>query len=88
MQKRDEEKKQEEENKEAIQKEATEIKRFEKLLHLNKRKNKSLPQSYKDDGMDYILNAVDPKWLAAKKYCDVESDSEAEDELPAFGDSK
>ncbi|KAK2141331.1 hypothetical protein LSH36_1120g01062 [Paralvinella palmiformis] len=41
------------------------IKQLEKQLKLNKRKRKSLPLSFKNDGLDYILNAVDSDHLQA-----------------------
>ncbi len=51
-----------------------EIKRLEKRLGLNKRKNKkSMPQSFTDDGLDYILGILEPGASAAGLY---ESDEE------------
>ncbi|OWF40014.1 nucleolar MIF4G domain-containing protein 1-like [Mizuhopecten yessoensis] len=35
------------------------LKQLEKQLHLNKRKKKTLPQSFVADGLDYLLDAVD-----------------------------
>ncbi|KAI0224684.1 hypothetical protein LSAT2_024318, partial [Lamellibrachia satsuma] len=39
------------------------IRQMEKNLRLNKRKSKNLPQSFVNDGLDYILDAVDGKLL-------------------------
>lgn len=51
-----------------------EIKRLEKRLGLNKRKNKqSMPQSFTNDGLDYILGILEPGASAAGLY---ESDEE------------
>jgi len=47
------------------------IKKLEKQLKLNKRKGKGLPASFKDDGLDYLLDALDPDKLQ-----NVESDDE------------
>ncbi|XP_072110143.1 nucleolar MIF4G domain-containing protein 1 [Mobula birostris] len=46
---------------EANQEEEREIKRLEKALGLNKRKNKAtIPQAFARDGLDYILGIVEP----------------------------
>ncbi|XP_078393240.1 nucleolar MIF4G domain-containing protein 1 [Cetorhinus maximus] len=46
---------------EANEEEEREIKRLEKALGLNKRKNKSaIPQAFARDGLDYILGIVEP----------------------------
>lgn len=51
-----------------------EIKRLEKRLGLNRRKNKkSLPQSFANDGLDYILGILEPGASATGLY---ESDEE------------
>lgn len=51
-----------------------EIKKLEKRLGLNKRKNKkSLPQSFANDGLDYILGILEPGASATGLY---ESDEE------------
>lgn len=39
------------------------IKKLEKQLKLNKRKTKTLPTSFKDDGLDYLLDVLDPENL-------------------------
>jgi len=53
-----------------------EIKKLEKRLGLNKRKNKkSLPQSFANDGLDYILGILEPGASATGLY---ESDEEIE----------
>ncbi|XP_061878076.1 nucleolar MIF4G domain-containing protein 1 [Entelurus aequoreus] len=51
---------------EANEQEDREIKKLERFLKLNKRKNKkSIPQSFVDDGLDYILGVLDSDTLAA-----------------------
>ncbi|XP_026071376.1 nucleolar MIF4G domain-containing protein 1-like [Carassius auratus] len=71
-----------------------EIKRLEKRLGLNKRKNKkSIPQSFTDDGLDYILGILEPGASATGLY---ESDEEMDidkakdnfDELDEDSDGK
>ncbi|XP_016295443.1 nucleolar MIF4G domain-containing protein 1-like [Sinocyclocheilus anshuiensis] len=70
------------------------IKRLEKRLGLNKRKNKkSLPQSFTNDGLDYILGILEPGASATGLY---ESDEEMDidkakddfDELDEDSDGK
>ncbi|XP_057679777.1 nucleolar MIF4G domain-containing protein 1 [Corythoichthys intestinalis] len=54
---------------EANEQEDREIKKLERYLKLNKRKNKkSLPQSFVADGLDYILGALDADTLATGMY--------------------
>ncbi|XP_054621547.1 nucleolar MIF4G domain-containing protein 1 [Dunckerocampus dactyliophorus] len=54
---------------EANEQEDREIKKLERYLKLNKRKNKkSLPQSFVADGLDYILGALDSDTLVAGMY--------------------
>ncbi|XP_077592327.1 nucleolar MIF4G domain-containing protein 1 [Stigmatopora nigra] len=54
---------------EANEQEDQEIKKLERVLKLNKRKNKkTLPQSFVDDGLDYILGALDSGTLGAGMY--------------------
>ncbi|XP_076017192.1 nucleolar MIF4G domain-containing protein 1 [Genypterus blacodes] len=54
---------------EANEDEDREIKKLERCLGLNKRKNKkTLPQSFVADGFDYILGALDPGSSAAGMY--------------------
>jgi hypothetical protein len=48
----------------AIQREEKTVKQLEKQLHLNKRKSKTLPQSFMDDGLDCIL-----LYRCGKFYC-------------------
>ncbi|XP_069067249.1 nucleolar MIF4G domain-containing protein 1 isoform X2 [Pleurodeles waltl] len=61
---------------EANEQEEKEIRRLERNLRLNKRKNKtSLPQAFVQDGLDYILGALEPGATASGLY---ESDEEAE----------
>lgn len=38
------------------------IKQMEKKLFLNKRKNKNMPKSFIDEGLDYLLEVVDKKY--------------------------
>lgn len=61
---------------EANEQEDKEIRRLERSLRLNKRKNKSsLPQAFVQDGLDYILGALEPGATASGLY---ESDEEAD----------
>ncbi|KAM3860518.1 nucleolar MIF4G domain-containing protein 1 [Diretmus argenteus] len=54
---------------EANQAEDREIKKLERFLGLNKRKNKkTLPQSFASDGLDYILGVLDSGSSAAGMY--------------------
>ncbi|CAL1287966.1 unnamed protein product [Larinioides sclopetarius] len=46
---------------EANKEEEKTIKRMEKLLKLNKRKKKKLPSSFKDEGLDYLLDVIESK---------------------------
>lgn len=39
------------------------IKKLEKQLKLKKRKGKGLPTSFKEDGLDYLLDVLDPEKL-------------------------
>lgn len=41
--------------------EEREIKTLEKQLHMNKRKTKALPKAFIADGLDYILDCIDPE---------------------------
>ncbi|XP_069504069.1 nucleolar MIF4G domain-containing protein 1 [Ambystoma mexicanum] len=60
---------------EANEQEEIEIRRLEKILRLNKRKNKNtLPQSFAQDGLDYILSALEPGATVSGLY---ESDDDA-----------
>ncbi|XP_064188848.1 nucleolar MIF4G domain-containing protein 1 [Anguilla rostrata] len=67
-----------------------EIKKLERYLGLNKRKNKkTLPQSFAADGLDYILGALEPGLSATGMY---DSDEEmevtdAKDKLKKLEDS-
>ncbi|KAK5849570.1 hypothetical protein PBY51_013896 [Eleginops maclovinus] len=65
---------------EANEQEDREIKRLEKYLGLNKRKNKkSLPQSFVADGLDYILGALDSGSSAGGLYDEDEDMEMAKD---------
>nr|XP_046226579.1 nucleolar MIF4G domain-containing protein 1 isoform X2 [Scatophagus argus] len=56
---------------EANEAEDREIKKLERCLGLNKRKNKkSLPQSFVADGLDYVLGVLDPGSSAVGMYGD------------------
>ncbi|GFQ93828.1 nucleolar MIF4G domain-containing protein 1 [Trichonephila clavata] len=46
---------------EGIEEEDKVIKKFETLLKMKKRKRKNLPAAFKDDGLDYLLEAIDKK---------------------------
>uniref|UniRef100_A0A3Q0SEB9 Nucleolar MIF4G domain-containing protein 1 n=1 Tax=Amphilophus citrinellus TaxID=61819 RepID=A0A3Q0SEB9_AMPCI len=60
---------------EANEQEDREIKKLERCLGLNKRKNKkSLPQSFVADGLDYILGVLDSGSSAMGMYEDDEED--------------
>lgn len=62
---------------EANQEEEKEIKRLEKALGLNKRKNKTtIPQAFTRDGLDYILGIVEPGAATAMSGLYEESDDE------------
>lgn len=65
----------------AIQREEKTVKQLEKQLHLNKRKSKSLPQSFMDDGLDYLLDVVDKDKVSA-----LYDDSDLEDDLHGHKD--
>jgi nucleolar MIF4G domain-containing protein 1 len=39
------------------------IKKLEKQLRLNKRKTKALPASFKEDGLDFLLDVLEPEGL-------------------------
>ena len=47
----------------ANQEEEQTIKKLEKQLKLNKRKTKGLPASFKEDGLDYLLDVLDADTL-------------------------
>ena len=49
------------------------IKKLEKQLKLNKRKTKGLPASFKEDGLDYLLDVLDADTLQ-----NLESDDDSE----------
>ncbi|XP_078280978.1 nucleolar MIF4G domain-containing protein 1 isoform X2 [Rhinoraja longicauda] len=62
---------------EANEEEEKEIKRLEKALGLNKRKNKTaMPQAFVRDGLDYILGIVEPGAATALSGLYEESDDE------------
>ncbi|XP_063421537.1 nucleolar MIF4G domain-containing protein 1-like [Mytilus trossulus] len=62
----------------AIQKEEKMLKQLSKQLHLNKRKSKTLPQSFLNDGLDYLLDVVDKDKVTA-----LYEDSDIEEETTA-----
>ncbi|XP_069552385.1 nucleolar MIF4G domain-containing protein 1 [Brachyistius frenatus] len=84
---------------EANEQEDREIKKLERYLGLNKRKNKkSLPQSFVADGLDYILGVIGSGSSAVGMYDDdddmdtakdnfekLDEDEEAEDEVASEG---
>lgn len=64
---------------EANEQEDREIKKLERCLGLNKRKNKkSLPQSFVADGLDYILGVLDSGSSAVGLYEDEDDDVDME----------
>lgn len=75
---------------EANEQEDREIKKLERCLGLNKRKNKkSLPQSFVADGLDYILGVLDSGSSAVGLYEDDDVDMEtAKDNFKKLDDSQ
>lgn len=82
---------------EANEQEDREIKRLERYLKLNKRKNKkSIPQSFVADGLDYILGALDTGMydsddnmdLAKDNFKQLEVDDLEEDEKDLASDGE
>ncbi|XP_061521732.1 LOW QUALITY PROTEIN: nucleolar MIF4G domain-containing protein 1 [Phycodurus eques] len=70
---------------EANEQEDREIKKLERYLKLNKRKNKkSLPQSFVADGLDYILSALDSDTLASGMYDSDDNMDLAKDNFEQF----
>lgn len=60
---------------EANEQEEREIRRLEKSLKMNKRKNKSsLPQAFTQDGLDYILGVLEPGGATIGLYDDDEEE--------------
>ncbi|XP_040290126.1 nucleolar MIF4G domain-containing protein 1 [Bufo bufo] len=67
---------------EANEKEEKEIKRLERSLRMNKRKNKSsLPQAFTQDGLDYILGVLEPGGSTSGLYDDEEEEANTTDKL-------
>ncbi|XP_056375545.1 nucleolar MIF4G domain-containing protein 1 [Hyla sarda] len=68
---------------EANEREEKEIKRLEKSLRMNKKKNKksSLPQAFAQDGLDYILGALEPGGATFGLYDDEEEEANTADKL-------
>ncbi|KAL1437046.1 hypothetical protein MTO96_049054 [Rhipicephalus appendiculatus] len=54
------------------------IKQMEKLLFLNKRKNKNMPKSFIDEGLDYLLEVVDKKYQNTHEESDNDDSNVAE----------
>lgn len=46
------------------------IKQMEKKLFLNKRKNKNMPRSFIDEGLDYLLEIADKKYQDSRRQSD------------------
>ncbi|XP_040022796.2 nucleolar MIF4G domain-containing protein 1 isoform X2 [Gasterosteus aculeatus] len=70
---------------EANEEEDREIKRLERRLGLNKRKNKkTLPQSFSVDGLDYILGVLDSGSSAAALYDEDDGDEDMEKAVDNF----
>ncbi|XP_066441831.1 nucleolar MIF4G domain-containing protein 1 [Eleutherodactylus coqui] len=64
------------------EKEEKEIKRLERSLRMNKRKNKaSLPQAFTQDGLDYILGVLEPGGSTFGVYDDEEEEVNTTDKL-------
>ncbi|XP_029385173.1 nucleolar MIF4G domain-containing protein 1 [Echeneis naucrates] len=71
---------------EANEQEDREIKKLERCLGLNKRKNKkSLPQSFMADGLDYILGVLDSGSSAAGLYDEDDDMDMAKDNFEKLG---
>ncbi|XP_075068220.1 nucleolar MIF4G domain-containing protein 1 [Mixophyes fleayi] len=67
---------------EANEKEEKEIKRLEKSLRMNKRKNKSsLPQAFTQDGLDYILGVLEPGGSVSGLYDQEDEEANTADKL-------
>ncbi|KAM4706133.1 nucleolar MIF4G domain-containing protein 1 [Rhinophrynus dorsalis] len=67
---------------EANEKEDKEIKRLEKSLRMNKRRNKkSLPQSFTQDGLDYILGVLEPGGAMSGLYEEGEEEAATAEKL-------
>ncbi|KAL6097731.1 nom1 [Pungitius sinensis] len=70
---------------EANEEEDREIKRLERRLGLNKRKNKkTLPQSFTVDGLDYILGVLDSGSSAVGLYDEDDDDDDMEKAMDNF----
>ncbi|CAI9571724.1 unnamed protein product, partial [Staurois parvus] len=62
---------------EANEKEEKEIRKLERSLRMNKRKNKSsLPQAFTQDGLDYILGVLEPGSSVSGLYGEEEEEEE------------
>ncbi|XP_073486039.1 nucleolar MIF4G domain-containing protein 1 [Aquarana catesbeiana] len=67
---------------EANEKEEKEIKKLEKSLRMNKRKNKnSLPQAFTQDGLDYILGALEPGGSVSGLYDEEEEEEDTAEKI-------
>ncbi|XP_061195672.1 nucleolar MIF4G domain-containing protein 1-like [Saccostrea echinata] len=57
------------------------LKQLEKNLHLNKRKSKNLPQAFVNDGLDFLLDALDksPEDMEEEDYSDEEEHKKRKD---------
>ncbi|XP_068091972.1 nucleolar MIF4G domain-containing protein 1 [Hyperolius riggenbachi] len=73
---------------EANEKEEKEIKRLERSLRMNKRKNKSsLPQAFAQDGLDYILGVLEPGSSASGLYDEEEEEENTADKLQKLSEN-
>ncbi|XP_077124713.1 nucleolar MIF4G domain-containing protein 1 [Ranitomeya variabilis] len=67
---------------EANEKEDKEIKRLERSLRMNRRRNKSsLPQAFTQDGLDYILGVLEPGGANFGLYDDEEEEANTAEKL-------
>lgn len=74
---------------EANEDEDREIKKLERCLGLNKRKNKkSLPQSFVADGLDYILGVLDSGSSAVGVYDDADDMDMAKENFEKLGENE
>ncbi|CAG9862756.1 unnamed protein product [Phyllotreta striolata] len=58
------------------------IQQMEKQLGLKKRKSKSIPKSFTEDGLDFLLEVVDPEYLKNASHQDMEeADNDFEEDF-------
>ncbi|KAM5156934.1 nucleolar MIF4G domain-containing protein 1 [Mantella aurantiaca] len=73
---------------EANEKEEKEIKKLERSLRMNKRKNKSsLPQAFTQDGLDYILGVLEPGSAGSGLYDEEEEEENAAEKIQRLSEN-